>query len=213
VTFFKVGIAHLSATYFSGESVLFLDLPGGLNLDTSTLATQFSASNIGLVAPVIDMKLIPWEAEETQKYTVVGRLSTSLSVDIYTALEGWEERASRQQEFIKAMDMPTKRIQYMYGDQAERHSERIQARKYLPTAQDGSYDHNVYLPHPRSNTLQHSDDDDGSDTTLETFPGDESGESTSTDSDTCEEEGNVTGLRYGATPVNCRSLQRSTGGV
>lgn len=118
MTFFKLGIDHLSAVLFAGESAVSVDFSSGINLDTSTLGTRSCSSMIGLSVPILDVHLLQRDFH-SRKWRSAGSMTTNLSVDLYNAPKGWQEKASLQQDFIREQDAPTHRIWYMYRDSHE----------------------------------------------------------------------------------------------
>jgi hypothetical protein len=116
VTFFKLGIDKISAQYNVGDHGISLDLPRGVNLDTSSLATRACSSSIGLIVPLLNVSLLCRNETNSRRWEAVGSVATDLSLDLYNAPVGWEEKASLQQEFLKEMDEDSRRIWYMYTE-------------------------------------------------------------------------------------------------
>ena len=123
-----------------------------MNLDTSSLATRSCSSTVGVSLPVLGVRLLQQD-DQTRKWRDVGHIETNLSVDVYKAPKGWQEKAALQQAFIREEDALTQRIWYMYRDGVE--------------TSDGHHVNGVYLPRPRAvspTTLEDEDDDESSET-------------------------------------------------
>ena len=114
VTFFKLGINHIAATIFAEDSALSLEMPSGMNLDTSSLASRSCSSMVGLVVPLLLVDVL--HRMPQQKWTSNGRLETSLSIDMYRAPTDWRDKAAEQQRFLREQDATTQRIWYMYRE-------------------------------------------------------------------------------------------------
>ena len=124
---------------FAGDSAVSVDLPSGVNLDTSTLATRFCGSVIGVILPIVEITLFHRQSN-LWKWRPVGDVTTTLSIDVYNARKGWQEKATQQQEFIRAQDSRTRRIWYMYKDRDD---------VSQGTCSNGLHVNGVYLPPPR----------------------------------------------------------------
>lgn len=170
VTCFKLGIDHISVVMDCGDAAVSADLPEGINLDTSSWATRNFASSVGIIAPSIDVALLE-RNQSTGRWASCGELSTSLSMDVYNAPTGWQAHANAQQEFLKKEDGPTRRLWYLYSDDA----------------QSGPVSHveNVYLPKPKLvGTVDSDEEDDDSEESLSTGKKDDYASSpSSTDSE------------------------------
>ena len=143
VTFFKLGIDQVSLTLFTDSAAVAVDLPAGVNLDTSTWATRSFKSAVGLIIPYIRLTLLEHDTYQ-RKWVSSGQIQTAVNLDVYNAPSGWQEKASEQQAFLLAQDGHTQRIWYMYRDGKDK--------------TDGHHINGVYLPRPRSESLAHSDD-------------------------------------------------------
>ena len=122
VTFFKLGIDQISATLFASNSAVSVEAPSGINLDTSSCATRSHNSMVGVLLPALDIVLSRRDVPH-RKWRPVGRIATGLNVDVYNAPKGWQEKVSKQQEFLREQDAPTQRIWYMYREGEETSSE------------------------------------------------------------------------------------------
>lgn len=134
VTFFKLGIEEIAVTLFVDDLAVSVNMPAGVNLDTSSLATRSFASAVGVSIPNIQVSMLE-RASHSHKWSSLGTLKTGVALDVFSAPSGWQEKADAQQRFLMEEDAPTKRIWYMYqaaGDEA-----------------DGNHLHNVYIPRPR----------------------------------------------------------------
>jgi hypothetical protein len=134
VTFFKLTIDSASIMLSTPEAAVVIDLPSGVNLDTSTLATRTCGSVLGLLIPILSMNLLSRRTEH-RKLLSTGSVRTGVSLDLYKAPRGWREKASRQQKFIQEQDALTQRIWYMYRDGDE--------------TVNGHHVYSEYLPRPR----------------------------------------------------------------
>lgn len=145
VTFFKLGIDHVAATLFCDDgAAVSIDLASGVNLDTSSLATQSFKSAVGLIVPAISVTLLDHDSFQ-RKWDPVGTIATNLALDVFNAPAGWQRKASDQQQFLIQEDKPTKRISYMYRDVDE--------------PSDGQYVHTAYLPRPQPDQAWRGEDD------------------------------------------------------
>ena len=105
----------MSATMSIGDHVAALRLPAGVNLDTSTLATRSYSSSLGVIIPSLELDLLERDVR-SRKLRSIGSLRTDLGVNVYKAPEGWHDKVSMQQEFIRAQDAATRRIWFMYRE-------------------------------------------------------------------------------------------------
>ncbi|EIW72981.1 hypothetical protein TREMEDRAFT_42131 [Tremella mesenterica DSM 1558] len=133
VTFFKLSIDQTNMALFVNNAIATVELPAGVNLDTSTWATRTCKSTLGLVLPEVEVSLLTRQPT-AQKWLPVAQASTALTLDLYRAPDGWQEAAQKQQAFIREQDALTKRICYLYSDEV------------IKTT--GHHVHGVYLPVP-----------------------------------------------------------------
>ncbi|KAK4686556.1 protein CSF1, partial [Tremellales sp. Uapishka_1] len=145
VTFLKLSIGEIVLAYITRDSAVTVDLPLGVSLDLSTLASRSHLSSFGVLLPTISISILQY----ARKWTSVGRLSSGLAIDMYEAPKNWKDKASKQQAFLKEQDVDTKRIWYMYEEEGE--------------DVDGKHNHGLYLRHPRASAPDESDSDDESD--------------------------------------------------
>ena len=157
MTFFKLALGSASIKVAVGNNAVEVDLPRGINLDTSTLATLTSISSIGILIPEVDVSVLI-RPDDTAAWSKISSLSSGASVDIYNNPDDCVRRAGEQQRFIRHQDNPTRRVWYMYAERKE---------------SDGNHQHTVYVPTPNvaaDNMSEYGDDSDdksssGSDTT------------------------------------------------
>jgi hypothetical protein len=121
-------------------AAVVIDLPCGINLDTSSLATLTSVSSIGVVLPEIVVSILQ-RPSDTAKWSTTGSFRSGMGVDVYNNPEDSRRKTADQQRFIRKQDEETRRIWYMYG-----------ARAGQDDDQGGLHAHNVYLPRPRMAT-------------------------------------------------------------
>lgn len=129
-----MSIAHITALLSSGNSGIALDLPKGLFIDTSSMASKSCRSVMGLGVPTATVHILH-RRKESKRWEPVGSMSTGLSLDNYKLPKGWEEEAAEQQKFLKDEDEPTRRIPYLYGAADDR--------------APGRHSFDVYIPRPR----------------------------------------------------------------
>ena len=112
VTFFKMEVRHFSMTLATDQAALTVDLPKGINLDTSTWATQNFRSAIGVVIPAITAQML----RKVDQWRNVANIQTDLSLQIFNAPPQWRLRASDQQKFLAEQDGATQRVRFLYSD-------------------------------------------------------------------------------------------------
>ncbi|BEI81360.1 hypothetical protein CcaverHIS002_0205200 [Cutaneotrichosporon cavernicola] len=133
-TFVKVSVARITALLSSGNSGVAVELPKGLFIDTSSMASKSCRSVMGLGVPCVAVHVLH-RLKQSKRWEPVGSVSAGLSLDIYEMPKGWEEEAAEQQKFLQKEDEPTRRIPYLYGGHDD-HSA-------------GSHRFDVYLPRPQ----------------------------------------------------------------
>ncbi|GMK54228.1 hypothetical protein CspeluHIS016_0108140 [Cutaneotrichosporon spelunceum] len=133
-TFVKVSVSHVTALLSSCNSAVAVELPKGLFIDTSSMASKSCRSVIGVGVPSVAVHVLH-RARQPKRWEPVGSVSTGLSLDTYKMPKGWEEEATEQQNFLQKEDETTLRIPYLYGGHDD-HSA-------------GSHRFDVYVPRPR----------------------------------------------------------------
>ncbi|KAK8844716.1 hypothetical protein IAR55_006566 [Kwoniella newhampshirensis] len=117
------------------------DAPRGLCFDTSTLATRAYSSMFGVLLPALNVDLL--HRFPGRKWHVAGNVSFGITMDVYKAPTGWQDKVAKQQRFLREQDEPTGRIWYMYRGPKQSGTRHV----------DG-----LYLPQPMEDVLA----DDGS---------------------------------------------------
>ncbi|TXT06049.1 hypothetical protein VHUM_03522 [Vanrija humicola] len=133
-TFVKINTRHVTAVLSTGPTGVAIELPEGLFVDTSSMASKTCRGLTGLGIPSVKAFVVR-KREHHRHWEPVGSLSTGLSIDIYRVPKGWQETAQAQQDFLREQDEPTRRIPYLYNAPDD-HSL-------------GRHIHGVYAPCPR----------------------------------------------------------------
>lgn len=133
-TFVKLSIDHVSALVSSGNSGIALELPKGVFIDTSSMASKSCRSVMGLGVPTISVHILHRKSEE-KRWQPIGSVATGLSLDNYKLPHDWKTVAEEQMKFLKEQDSLTRRVPYLYGEHDD------------PSY--GRYNHGVYIPRPR----------------------------------------------------------------
>lgn len=144
-TFVKLSVNHVTALLSAGSeglSGLAVELPKGIFIDTSSMASQACRSFVGLGIPAISAHVLQRKSSR-KRWDPVGSLGTGVSVDIYRIPVGWQDEAKAQHDFLREQDEPTRRVPYLYG--AKDHP-------WL-----GRHVNQIYLPHPKEADVQWPD--------------------------------------------------------
>lgn len=140
-TFVKINTRHVTAVLSTGPTGVAIELPQGLFLDTSSMASKTCRGLTGLGIPSIKAFVVR-KREHHRHWEPVGSLSTGLSIDIYRVPQGWQETAKEQQDFLREQDEPTRRIPYLYNAPDDhalgRHIDGVYAP--CPRIQDADWD-------------------------------------------------------------------------
>ncbi|KAL1409648.1 Macrophage colony-stimulating factor 1 receptor [Vanrija albida] len=123
-----------TSIYLSTTPPDAIELPEGLFLDTSSMASKTCRGLTGMGIPSIKAFVVR-KREHHRHWEPVGSLSTGLSIDIYRVPKGWQESAQAQQDFLREQDEPTRRIPYLYNAPDDHAL--------------GRHIHGVYAPCPR----------------------------------------------------------------
>lgn len=159
-----MSVTHITALLSSGNSGVAVELPNGLFIDTSSMASKSCRSVMGLGVPSATVHVLH-RRKESKRWEPVGSVSTGLSLDSYKLPKGWEEEAAEQQQFLKEQDEPTRRIPYLYGAQDD--------------CAPGRHSYDVYIPRPR--LVEAPADDSSSEASQEEAQYESSGSSNLTD--------------------------------
>jgi hypothetical protein len=133
-TFVKLSVDHVTALLSSGLDGVAVELPDGLFIDTSSVASQSCGSVLGFGIPTVTAHVLHRKSP-SKPWKPVGVLGTGVSIDIFRIPEGWEEESRQQNAFLKEQDAPTRRIAYLYGGK--------------DGPQIGQHVHQIYVPHPK----------------------------------------------------------------
>lgn len=118
----------------SGDSGIALDLPNGVFIDTSSMASKSCRSVMGLGIPTVAVHILRRKSS-TKRWQPIGSATTGLSLDNYKLPKGWKSIAEAQMAFLKEQDAPTRRVPYLYGEP--------------DNPSYGEFHHDVYVPRPR----------------------------------------------------------------
>lgn len=143
-TFVKLSVKQVSALLSYGNSGIAVELPDGLFLDASTMASKSCRSVMGLGIPNISVHIISRKSEG-KRWQPIGSVATGLSLDNFKLPHDWTKVAEDQKVFLKAQDAPTRRVPYLYDEPAS-HSL-------------GHYYHDVFVPNPQEITIPWADSD------------------------------------------------------
>lgn len=133
-TFVKLSIQRVTALLTAGTAGVAIELPQGVFIDTSSVASQACRSVQGLGVPCASIHVLR-KRDGHKTWQPVGSVSTGLAMDTYKVPPGWKEDAEKQQEFLREQDAATKRVPYLYGEKDD------------PAY--GRHENEIYVPRPR----------------------------------------------------------------
>ncbi|WWD22731.1 hypothetical protein CI109_107224 [Kwoniella shandongensis] len=131
------------------------DASEGLCFDTSTWGTRSYSSVIGVLLPSLSVNLL--HRSSGRSWRPVATASTGITLDVYKAPTGWQDKVAKQQEFLRQEDEPTGRIWYMYRG-AKQSGERHANALYLPQPMETALDDDI--SDYESTRSVHTEDDD-----------------------------------------------------
>lgn len=141
-TLVKLSVDQATVLMSAGSSAIAIELPDGVFLDTSSMASKSCRSVLGLGLPTISVHLLQRRLH-SKRWHPVGSVGTGVSADIYRIPKDWQDEAQEQQDFLRVQDEPTRRIPSMYCAPDD---EAI-----------GRHIHDVYAPIPRNPDAQWSE--------------------------------------------------------
>jgi hypothetical protein len=106
-TFCKISIDSVTATVPSGDSMVSLDLPSGLSVDLSTLASRYTSLHLSLQLPTLLGQI-------QSGRQISGDIRLGFAVDFYQIAQV----QTGQQDFLRKEDDLTRRVWYMYGGES-----------------------------------------------------------------------------------------------
>lgn len=133
-TFVKLSIQRITALLETTAAGIAVELPQGVFIDTSSVASKACRSVQGLGVPCASLHVLRRQAGH-KTWEPVGSVSTGMSMDTYKVPPGWQDDAAKQQEFLREQDEITKRVPFLYGEGDD------------PTY--GRHEHEIYVPRPR----------------------------------------------------------------
>jgi hypothetical protein len=91
-----------------------LSLPRGMRLDLNDVAGKFYKSVTSIRIPQIMLKLLITRAISVNEWHEAMDMQLDFNVDIYSAPDGWQEKAQAQAKFLAAQDSHTERVRFLY---------------------------------------------------------------------------------------------------
>lgn len=165
-TFVKLSVRHVTALLTTGDSGAAIELPQGVFLDTSSVASQACRSVQGLGVPCASIHLLR-KRDGHKTWQPVGSITTGVSMDTYKVPPGWKEDAEKQQEFLREHDEPTKRVPFLYGEKDDpaygRHEHEIYVPRPRPTEPSWDDEASLYTYEEANDSSSSPNESDGSD--------------------------------------------------
>lgn len=119
VTFLKISLHALHATWLAGHTALEVSFSRGLVLEMNDLAGKFHRKVTSLRVPQICVKILITASSGRHSWLEAARFASDANLDIYSAPAGWRESGRVQAEYIRTQDAITGRAKFLF-DRASR---------------------------------------------------------------------------------------------
>uniref|UniRef100_D8QC92 Csf1 N-terminal domain-containing protein n=1 Tax=Schizophyllum commune (strain H4-8 / FGSC 9210) TaxID=578458 RepID=D8QC92_SCHCM len=140
LTFLKVRLHRLDATWNAGNACLVISLDDGFKIDSNDRGGLMFRKNTSVRVPRISFRalLSPDVVNFRRHWFEAAEAMTDIYLDIYSAPKGWKDLSRAQSTFVREQDAPTGRAKRMFTPP------RMQPA--LPGR--GLHKNGVYLPQP-----------------------------------------------------------------
>ncbi|KAK2463228.1 hypothetical protein APHAL10511_004883 [Amanita phalloides] len=144
VTFYKVSIKEIDATWRTEHAALSVVIPLGLKVDSNDLGSQFHQRITSVRIPDIVAKLLISGKQERSPWLEAAVFEAHVSLDLYSAPHGHGSHVRTQTEFIKEQDRETGRAQRMFGQ----YLSSIDGEPVQTSGSEQSYLNGLFIPQP-----------------------------------------------------------------
>ncbi|KAL1748805.1 hypothetical protein HDZ31DRAFT_59984 [Schizophyllum fasciatum] len=140
LTFLKVRLRRLDATWNAGNACLVVSLDDGLKIDSNDRGGILYRKLTSVRVPRITCRalLSPDVAHFRRHWFEAAEAFTDVYLDIYSAPKGWKDLSRAQSIFVREQDAPTGRVKRMFTP----------PRSQMALAGRGIHKKGVYLPQP-----------------------------------------------------------------
>lgn len=97
-----------------GRSATQLHLHRGLNFDYNDLPGQTYKKVTEIRIPAGFLRALIYSEQRRELWLEAGCVSFDLHMDMYSAPEGWKEKARIQNSYVRLQDAPTRRAWFLY---------------------------------------------------------------------------------------------------
>ncbi|KAG1742840.1 hypothetical protein EDB19DRAFT_1875202 [Suillus lakei] len=146
VTFIRLSISHVDATWSAGATAVNLSIPSGFSVHTNDLEGQFCGKLTSVRVPLVALKILLSSRDSKITWCEAADLSTDVNLDIYRSPK---TRNPSQMDFMKGQDELTHRAQYLLDDvERARKTSFPDNRQPLQRTRSGHHRNGLYLPPP-----------------------------------------------------------------
>lgn len=140
ITFLKVKLRRLDATWTAGDACLVISLDDGLKIDSNDRGGNLYRKLTSVRVPRITVKPLfsPEVVTLRRHWFEAAEVVADAYLDIYSSPKGWKDAARVQAAFVREQDAPTGRVRRMFAG----------PRAQLSIAGRGIHKNGVYLPQP-----------------------------------------------------------------
>lgn len=116
LTFLKVRLHRLDATWNAGNACLVISLDDGLKIDSNDRGGLMFRKNTSVRVPRISFRalLSPDVVNFRRHWFEAAEAMTDIYMDIYSAPKGWKDLSRAQSTFVREQDAPTGRAKRMF---------------------------------------------------------------------------------------------------
>lgn len=103
----------IDVTWLAGHAALEIALPHGLVLQVNDLAGKLYRKVTSLRISHISLRVLI-TAVGRPRWLEAAHFSSDASIDMYSAPAGWKKSAHAQANFVRAQDILTRRVNFMF---------------------------------------------------------------------------------------------------
>ncbi|KAF8630636.1 hypothetical protein AX15_002787 [Amanita polypyramis BW_CC] len=141
VTFYKVSVKEIDATWRADRAAFSVVMPLGLKIDTNDLGSYYHQKVTSIRIPSIVLKLLITGRQERSLWLEAAAFETRVSADIYSAPRQHISHTGRQVAFILEQDQPSGRAHRMFG-------QYLRPANGNQISKEHSHLNGVFLPQP-----------------------------------------------------------------
>jgi len=109
VTFYKIAVKTIEATWKAGQAALFVQLPKGIKLDRNDLSTNLYKRVTSLHLPGISVKILLTGPRRPNAWLEAAEISSEAYIDIYSSPYNHHALTRAQLAFVEEQDSLTGR--------------------------------------------------------------------------------------------------------